>query len=111
MPASFKSAEPGPTPIRSGFLYVIYHPGSPSYSKIGKAAKPIRRLAAANTWSPTEQFKLVGAVHFTDADTAERAAHFLLRDRRTRGEWFKLWPEEALALLHGLRRREVYRNR
>jgi hypothetical protein len=90
---------------------VIRHPGYPAHSKIGKAVVPARRLAAANTWSPTGQFRLIGAVRFTDADTAERVAHFILRDRRTRGEWFKLWPDEALAFLRGLKRRETNRNR
>jgi hypothetical protein len=88
---------------------VIHHPNYPHQSKIGLAVDPSRRLAAANTWSPTARFQLCGAVHFTDAPTAERAAHRLLKDKASRGEWFRVHPTEALNLLRGLRRRE--RNR
>jgi hypothetical protein len=77
---------------------------------VGRTVDPAKRLAAANTWSPTGLFRLIGAVSFTDAHTAERAAHHLLGDRRTRGEWFRIWPREALSLLRGLRRRETIRN-
>jgi hypothetical protein len=92
-----------------GYLYVIFHPDYPHQSKIGLAVDPKRRLAAANTWSPTARFQLSGAVHFTDAPLAERVAHRLLAEHRSRGEWFRLHPDEALNALRGLRRRE--RNR
>ncbi len=72
---------------------------------------PKRRLAAANTWSPTARFRLSGAVHFTDAPTAERVAHRLLAEHRSRGEWFRVSPNEALNVLRGLRRRETNRLR
>jgi hypothetical protein len=88
---------------------VIVHPNYPHRAKIGLATDPKRRLAAANTWSPSARFHLSGQVHFTDAPTAERVAHRLLKDKAVRGEWFRVHPDEALNLLRGLRRRE--RNR
>ncbi len=98
-------------PPKAGFLYVIYHPDYPFQAKIGLAVDPKRRLAAANTWSPTSRFRLSGAVHFTDAPKVERVAHKLLSDRRSRGEWFKLRPKEALSFLRGLKRRETNRKK
>ena len=98
-------------PGQAGYLYVIFHPDYPYKSKIGLAKDPKRRLAAANTWSPTERFGLCGAVHFTDAPAAERIAHRLLAEHRTRGEWFRIPPIEALNTLRGLARRERNRQR
>ena len=92
---------------RHGYVYVIFHPNYPYQSKVGLAVDPKRRLAAANTWSPTARFGLCGAVRFTDAPTAERVAHRLLKAHRGRGEWFRIPPIEALNLLRGLRRREL----
>lgn len=99
------SARPGPRPTDPGYLYVIHHPGYPAHSKIGRAVDPERRLAAANTWSPAGRFRLIGAVHFTDAHQAERIAHHLLGPKWVRGEWFRVWPREALNFLRGLKRR------
>lgn len=90
-------------------MYVIVHPHYPHQSKIGLSANPLRRLEAANTWAPGVRFELYGMVHFEDAPTAEKAAHRILADVATRGEWFLVSPHKALNLLRGLRRRE--RNR
>ncbi len=98
-----------PRAPRPGWAYVIHHPNYPPQSKTGLAVDPARRPAAANPRPPTARFQLCGAVHFTDAPTAERAAHRLLREKASRGEWFRVHPTDALNLLRGLRRRE--RNR
>lgn len=96
---------------RQAYLYVIYHPDYPFQSKIGLAKDPRRRLNAANTWSPTARFRLSGAVNFSDAQRAEKVAHKLLHEYRSRGEWFKLKPKQALSFLRGLKRRETNRMR
>lgn len=79
----------------------------PGLFKIGRARRPARRLAAANTWCPHRAYVLVGAVSFTDAHQAEKAAHRMLRDCAHGGEWFH--PPDGrhpINLLRGLRRRE-----
>lgn len=96
---------------KSGYLYVIHHPGYPAHSKVGRAVDPLRRLAAANTWSPNGKFRLIGQVHYTDSHLAERVAHLLLGPRWVRGEWFRIWPDNALNLLRGIKSRETRRRK
>lgn len=92
--------------IRRGFVYIITHPHYPGMVKVGRTSDPVRRLASANTWCPTDSFALFDAVYFDDAVYAEKRAHVLLSGARLDGEWFATTTTAVLAMLNSLQQRK-----
>jgi DNA-binding XRE family transcriptional regulator len=81
-----------------GIVYVIGAPDGPQ--KIGHAKRLNHRLRAIQS---ANGFKLEVAGSFElpilEAQDVERYAHYLLRDRRLRGEWFDVSPTDAVAVV------------
>jgi T5orf172 domain len=75
--------------------------------KIGISSSPYRRFNALSTGLPYTGVMLWMAVGYREAAQAiEGAAHKCLKDRRTRGEWFRFGLDEKNRL-HGTLRRLV----
>ncbi|UYE95857.1 hypothetical protein KNLIENLN_00044 [Sinorhizobium phage NV1.1.1] len=83
------------------------------YSKIGVAQNIRKRLDALSTSNPFELF--CGYEHAfenrRDAMNAEYRAHLQFQERRVRGEWFSIHPEECSSLVSLLLGRESLRAR
>lgn len=75
-------------------VYVISVPNGPV--KIGSSGSPALRLRSLQTGFPTE-LKLHHQQQSTDAHLAERAAHYILREKRLHGEWFDVSVDAAIA--------------
>lgn len=76
------------------FVYVIGAPDGPQ--KIGIAGDPKKRLMAIQTGSHAP-VAIALSVEASDggAEHVENYAHWLLRDARLSGEWFRVTPEQA----------------
>jgi hypothetical protein len=79
-----------------GFVYVIEAVGTGLY-KIGFSSSPKRRSAGIETQSPVPT-RLVGVIAGTRTHEAEW--HYCFRDKRERGEWFRLTEEDVEHILH-----------
>lgn len=82
------------------FVYVMS--AGANLQKIGYAKHPGKRLAHIQSASP-EPVSLFVAIEVPgrDARAVERHAHWLLRDRRHRGEWFNVSAKAALGAIEG----------
>ena len=77
-------------------VYVITAHGSPC--KIGIASDLERRLSTLQVSSP-DKLSAAFAIWFQTMGSArriERAAHVRLKEKRLRGEWFAVGPDEAI---------------
>lgn len=77
------------------FLYIFY--AANGLYKIGRSKDPAQRLQAFRA-GPVE-VALIWQKEFRDVAEAERNAHHYFRDRRVRGEWFDLAPEQVEAFI------------
>lgn len=75
-------------------VYVIGSPRGPQ--KIGVALNVARRLGALQTGSSVKLIaSLVEPMATPEAKLVEAHAHWLLRDSRLSGEWFRVTPTDA----------------
>ena len=83
----------------SHFLYVICEDvAEPSTVKIGFSADPAKRLKQLQTGhSNTLRVFYIEEVEQPKVRALERVIHKLLRQYNTRGEWFALKPDDAVA--------------
>lgn len=83
--------------IETAYLYVVGMPDGPN--KIGYAQSPPARLKAIVREERNDKIVLVQmfAINARWALSAERYAHWLLRDRHFRHEWFNVSRAEAVA--------------
>jgi predicted GIY-YIG superfamily endonuclease len=83
---------------RSAFLYVIG--AGRGAHKIGVSLRPKRRLAQLQTGNPSKLIlRRATEAEVTDAEKVEDYAHWLLRESRVRGEWFRVTEEAAWVAL------------
>jgi hypothetical protein len=77
------------------FLYVIGAPDGPQ--KVGVAKEPAERLVIMQV-SHLGRLELAAKIRMPRlmAFAAERCAHWILREKRIRGEWFEVSPAEAI---------------
>lgn len=75
----------------SQWVYLIYCPTG--HYKIGVAKNPGQRLASLKTLMPVE-LEVLHLIGCDNAYSAEEDLHKLFSDRRYRGEWFVLSPED-----------------
>lgn len=80
-----------------GYVYFIQAEDS-GLIKIGRAADPIRRLAAMQTGS-AEPLRILRTIRAADDKALERDMHRRFSNCRVRGEWFH--PSSALATFTG----------
>jgi hypothetical protein len=81
------------------YIYIIGN--RDSLQKIGYAINPAKRLKQLQTGNPEELF-LHHKIEVPDdrARLIEQHIHREINYKRTKGEWFKLSPKEAIALLN-----------
>ena len=85
---------------KSGQVYIISNPAFPGWVKVGRAYDAKDRLRSYQTSSPFRDYTLEWSLPTRDASVSEHKAHVKLEakfDRR--GEWFKVTPELAEAVL------------
>lgn len=82
---------------RVGFVYVIYLDAPERFYKIGMSQHFWRRFGEHKCASPFEL--CVACAYFTDDMAAEeRHLHAMFEDKRVRGEWFRLTPEDLAVI-------------
>jgi len=85
---------------KSGQVYIISNPAFPGWVKVGRAYDASDRLRSYQTSSPFRDYELHWFLPTEDSSLSEHKAHSILGakfDRR--GEWFKITPELAEAVL------------
>lgn len=83
---------------RDGYLYIISNPAFPDLLKIGFSYWPERRRATLSTGAPYD-YRIEYEVRVENTREAESNAHFYLRPKWVRGEWFRVSIKEAKAAL------------
>ncbi|NIE67465.1 GIY-YIG nuclease family protein [Burkholderia sp. Ax-1719] len=83
----------------SGFVYVISFSdsGDRLFYKIGLTTDLKKRLLAHQCSLPFD-VQIVCSYYVADMYSEERLLHSKFSQRRIRGEWFDLWPEELAAI-------------
>ena len=85
---------------KSGHVYVISNPAFPGWVKVGRAYDARDRLRSYQTSSPFRDYVLEWFLGTRDSCESERKAHGILGARfDQRGEWFKVSPDIAEAVL------------
>jgi hypothetical protein len=79
-------------PDRSGYIYLL-GPSNGLY-KIGRTIDVEQRLKSIQTYFP-HKLNLVCCHETSDMYNAEGFAHALFEDKRVRGEWFELSPNDV----------------
>lgn len=92
--------------IDPGYIYLgVDNVNRPGETKIGKAVKPQRRLAAGRTW--LSGLSLHAEVFFLNAKNADAQAKAELSAYEHNGEWFRLGADVAHAHLLSMQAKEV----
>lgn len=89
--------------LRGYYVYMLLcQDGSTIHAKIGRAHDPIKRARALIVGCPIEPGVLAVCElpSRSTAQRAEAALHHLLKDWRTRGEWFRFEPADKETFNH-----------
>lgn len=81
-----------------GCLYILQL-GDTDIFKIGISIDVKRRMKELQRKSPLE-IKLIRAWRGHDYEYAESSLHYLFKNRRIRGEWFRLTPHDLLDIFN-----------
>lgn len=72
------------------------------YTKIGITNDPAQRLSQIQTSNPVD-VNLVFTGKVLNTEMVERKLHYILREWRVRGEWFKMPKELVEAVIEDIR--------
>lgn len=88
---------PRPGPTLAGYVYLIREPGG--LYKIGHSTNPKKRLSSLRGQTPYAlQLELVHTIRCNNRYEAESQLHKRYADKRVRGEWFRLDPDDVQAI-------------
>lgn len=87
--------------VPAGDVYLISNKAWPEWVKIGKAVSAYDRLRSYQTSDPLRSYELIAHAYVQNRSVKERELHTLAEvfAEERRGEWFKINPYEAEALL------------
>lgn len=84
--------------IQKGYVYLAVDDALPEYIKIGYSKHPEVREGTLQAEKPT-----IRIIHTEQGTMAhEKELHAVFKDRRVRGEWFKITEDEALDVMSGV---------
>jgi len=91
--------------LSSGYLYLLHHPATPGWLKVGHTYDTDRRLSNYQTGDPYRRYVYAATVWFDDRVVAEKLALLDLEAEaeERRGEWFYIEPLRALRVLERIR--------
>jgi len=97
-----------PTPTRkphrkAGFIYVIVHPSFPGFCKVGRTSNLQARINVYNCSCPKRRFAYLYTRFFEDCVGAEAKLRTRTIAVKLRGEWLRIHPDDARALVQGIR--------
>jgi len=67
--------------------------------KVGRAINPLKRLYEVQTSCPVKIRLVYASDKHSSPEAVEKAAHYLLREKRQHGEWFGVSVEQARAAI------------
>ena len=85
-----------------GDVYLITNPAWPGWIKVGMAVDANDRCDAYQTSSPHRDYTVMHSFKTEDRRRSELEAHGLIEQHAVerKGEWFKIKPKKAIALLN-----------